>query len=114
MRAIRVAGWLAGVGALLAAAPATRGQGAAYAWGNNYAGGLGNGTTTASTSPVAVVGGLNTGVTAVSGGVSGFSLALKGGAVFAWGDNYAGQLGNNSTASSSTPVAVTAGGLNSG
>ena len=88
--------------------------GAVYAWGANFTGQLGNASTTSSLVPVAVTGsGLNAGVTAVSGGVD-HSLAIKGGALYAWGRNANGQLGINSTANSSVPVAVTGSGLNSG
>ena len=81
------------------------GQGAAWAWGYNAFGQLGNGTTTNSNAPVQV-GGL-IGVMAISGGES-HSLALKSdGTVWAWGSNAYGQLGNGANTNSSTPVQVT-------
>ncbi len=88
--------------------------GAVFAWGYNGYGELGNGTTNNSNVPGAVSvanGFTNTGVTAVAGG--GFhSLAIQGGAVFAWGYNGNGELGNGTTAGSILPVAVS--GLTSG
>ncbi len=85
-------------------------NGAAYAWGYNSTGQLGNGTTTNSSVPVAVSG-LGSGVTAVSGGYN-YSLAIQNGAVLAWGDNSTGELGNGTTTQSNVPVAVV--GLGSG
>src|SRR5450759_1150748 len=81
-------------------------SGSAWAWGYNGSGQLGNGTTTNSSTPVAVSLPSGTTVTAIAGG--GFhSLALTStGQVLAWGDNTYGQLGNGTTISSSTPVGV--------
>jgi alpha-tubulin suppressor-like RCC1 family protein len=80
--------------------------GSVLAWGNNAYGELGNGNTTNSSTPVAVSLPSGTTVTAVSAGYF-YSLALTStGSVLAWGYNASGQLGNGTTASSSTPVAV--------
>ena len=46
-------------------------------------------------------------VVAVSSGGSSTTAVCSDGAVVAWGDNYSGQLGNNTMTSSNTPVAVT-------
>lgn len=90
-------------------------NGQAFAWGNNFYGQLGNGTTAHSNIPVPVstAGALNgQTVTAVAGGVN-HSLALANGQVYAWGFNFYGQLGTGTTADSSVPVVVsTAGALN--
>jgi alpha-tubulin suppressor-like RCC1 family protein len=88
--------------------------GAAYCWGYNASGQLGNSSTVSSGVPVAVT---TTGVlagvtlTQVTPGAS-FTCALAStGAAYCWGLNGKGQLGNNSTASSAAPVAVSAPGL---
>jgi alpha-tubulin suppressor-like RCC1 family protein len=80
-------------------------------WGNNFYGQLGNGTTggttTASvgTTPVAVKG--ISSAKAVSTGNNAEACALlSGGTITCWGANFAGQLGNGTNKSSSTPVAV--------
>jgi alpha-tubulin suppressor-like RCC1 family protein len=80
--------------------------GTAMSWGENAAGELGNGTTTASDVPVKV--NTITTATAVSAGTE-YSLALlKSGAVDSWGYNGSGQLGNGTTTNSDVPVAVSA------
>ncbi len=80
--------------------------GTVLAWGFNDFGQLGDGTTISSSTPVAVDVPVGTTITALAGG--GFhSLALtSAGAVLAWGANGSGQLGDGTTISSSTPVAV--------
>jgi alpha-tubulin suppressor-like RCC1 family protein len=74
-------------------------------WGGNGDGQLGDGTRTSSSIPV-----LNTTVgssTVVSGATGGdFTCALASGIAYCWGDNSAGQLGNGTTKSESTSVAV--------
>jgi alpha-tubulin suppressor-like RCC1 family protein len=81
--------------------------GAVYAWGDNEDGQLGDGTTTTSTTPTPVS--LPPGVTVTAISAGGFhSLALTStGAVYAWGANFYGQLGNGTVASSAVPVPVT-------
>ncbi|MCN9243590.1 Ig-like domain repeat protein [Streptomyces sp. RY43-2] len=78
----------------------------ALAWGYNEFGQLGDGTTTDRTTPVNVHLPAGTQLTAIAGGFF-HSLALTSdGRVLAWGDNSAGDLGDSTTVSSSTPVEV--------
>jgi alpha-tubulin suppressor-like RCC1 family protein len=90
--------------------------GAAYCWGRNDYGELGDGTTTTQTAPVAVAGGLafrslsvgefftcgvaNAGIAAPPG-----SPPISAGTVYCWGDNSFGQLGRNTTGNA-TPIIV--------
>ena len=77
-----------------------------WTWGDNGNGQLGDGTNNPKGSP-ALVSGLTGEMTAVSAGYN-HTLALKSdGTVWAWGNNNYGQLGNNSTTSSLTPIQVT-------
>ncbi|MCX6360151.1 MAG: RCC1 repeat-containing protein [Armatimonadetes bacterium] len=74
------------------------------AWGNNYRGHLGDGTTESRSTPVAVVGPAN--VTAVaSGEAHGLALTADG-LVWAWGDNEYGQVGDGTVITRTTPVPV--------
>jgi alpha-tubulin suppressor-like RCC1 family protein len=86
---------------------AVRGDGTAWAWGYNFDGELGNGTTTFNESTPVQVSAL-TGLTAIAAGGN-HSLAMRGdGTVWAWGSNFAGELGNGTTTNASTPVQVSA------
>ena len=80
-------------------------NGGVSCWGLNTYGELGIGSTTNSTSPMAVPG--LSGVTQVSAGDY-HTCALTGsGGVYCWGENAYGQLGNGTTNQSSVPVSVT-------
>ncbi|XTZ14993.1 Ig-like domain repeat protein [Micromonospora echinospora] len=80
--------------------------GTALAWGANFWGQLGNGTTTDSTVPVPVDLPAGTRITAIDGGIN-HSLALTStGTMLAWGNNTFGQLGNGTNTDSSRPVPV--------
>ncbi|HOY54644.1 MAG TPA: hypothetical protein PL015_08205 [Opitutaceae bacterium] len=90
-------------------------DGTLAAWGINYFGQLGNDSTNSSPTPVSVK--TDTGalagktVVSVSAG-GGHSLALcSDGTVAAWGHNYYGQLGNDLTEDSTTPLPVRTGAL---
>lgn len=86
-------------------------DGIAYCWGKNNLGQLGDGTFVNKLVPTAI---------SMSGALAGkrlLSMAASGGAehtcaiasdqrAYCWGSNGSGQLGNNSTINSSTPVAV--------
>jgi alpha-tubulin suppressor-like RCC1 family protein len=78
-----------------------------FAWGDNSAGELGNGTLTGSATPVPVSG--LAGLRAISA-AGRHELALRAnGTVLAWGDDTFGQLGNgiiSSNGDSEVPVAV--------
>jgi alpha-tubulin suppressor-like RCC1 family protein len=77
-------------------------DGTVWAWGYNYFGQLGNGTTTNSLVPVQVPG--LVGVKAIAIAVS-HGLALRtDGTVWAWGDNAMGELGDGATTNSLVPV----------
>jgi len=79
-------------------------DGTVLACGQNAAGQLGDGTTTARPAPVAV-GGLG-GVAAVAAGDA-HSLAVKAdGTVWAWGQNTGGQLGDGTTTARAAPGPV--------
>ena len=74
------------------------------AWGDNAFGGLGDGSTTNRSTPVATSG--LTDVTAVAGG-DGFSLALRyDSTVWAWGYNADGELGIGTNVGKLTPVQI--------
>jgi len=79
--------------------------GAAYCWGSNSNGQLGNGT----------IGGTNSVAAPVSGGLTFVSLSAGGaytcgvspnGAIYCWGANASGQLGDGTTTDRGTPTRV--------
>src|SRR6266550_1780315 len=78
--------------------------GAAYCWGDNTWGELGDGTTTLHTRPVAVAGGLT--FADVSAG-SDYTCGLTTpGAAYCWGMNDRAQLGDGSMMTQASPVPV--------
>ena len=89
----------------------------AYCWGYNNYGQLGNNSTTDSSVPVAVnTSGVLSGKTLVAIYSGGYHTCVldSDGKVYCWGENNYGQLGNNSTTSSTVPVAVNTSGVLSG
>lgn len=101
---------------------ALKNNGTVWAWGSDYAGALGKGTTPvppqwsagapvyASSTPVAVQG--VSGVARIAGSIAGGVALTTSGAVYAWGDNSAGFVGDGTTVSRSSATAVS--GLSSG
>jgi alpha-tubulin suppressor-like RCC1 family protein len=81
--------------------------GAAYCWGLNDAGQLGDGTTGNRTRPVAVLGGLV--FQAISAGTIHTCGLTSGGAAYCWGGNNFGQLGDGSTTTRTSPVSISGG-----
>ena len=79
--------------------------GAAYCWGLNGKGQLGNGSATSSAVPVAVTASGVT-LTQVSAGDTATCALASTGVAYCWGSNTSGQLGNNSMTQSTVPVSV--------
>jgi alpha-tubulin suppressor-like RCC1 family protein len=78
--------------------------GAAYCWGDNFSGDVGDGTTVVRVSPTAVTGGL-TFLALAAGGAHSCGLTSTG-AIDCWGYNGDGELGDGTGTTSLTPVAV--------
>ena len=85
-----------------------RSNGTAWAWGANNNGQLGDNTTVSKLSPVSVVGGFTDWIQ-VSGG-STHTVALRSnGTAWSWGNGISGGLGDSTTVTKSSPVAVVGG-----
>ncbi len=82
-------------------------NGTVWAWGSNAEGGLGNGTSNSKEffSKPAEVPGLKNIVAIAAGSGSAYALTSEG-TVWAWGANSGGQLGNEATTQSDSPVKV--------
>jgi alpha-tubulin suppressor-like RCC1 family protein len=79
--------------------------GALYAWGNNNFGQLGDGTTVAKSSPVQI--GSSSWTTVSAGGGNGHTAGITTtGALFTWGLNNFGQLGDGTTVGKSSPIQI--------
>lgn len=81
---------------------------AAYCWGENPYGGLGDGSNTARTSPVLVAAPAGVSFSSVSAGDEHSCGLTPSGAAYCWGRNDVAQLGDGTTTSRSTPVLVAA------
>lgn len=77
-----------------------------YAWGLNHKGQVGDGTTTNSTTPTKVI--FPLAVTSVAGIAAGYvhSLAVTNDGLYAWGDNFNGELGDGTRIDRRLPVKV--------
>src|SRR3989442_1090711 len=81
---------------------------AAYCWGANGSGQLGDGTTTSQSSPVLVQAPPGVSFAAVTGGVAHTCGVTAAGIAYCWGRNLEGQLGDGTTMNRLTPVPVQA------
>src|SRR3989442_8157506 len=81
---------------------------AAYCWGGNGSGQLGDGTKTNQLTPVLVQAPAGVSFAAVTAGAAHTCGATAAGAAYCWGDNGFGQLGDGTTTSQSSPVLVQA------
>ena len=87
---------------------AIRANGTAWGWGENNVGQLGDNSTTYRSSPVSVVGGFTDWIQ-ISAGQE-HSLAIRAnGTAWGWGSSRFGRLGDNTTVSKRSPVAVVGG-----
>jgi alpha-tubulin suppressor-like RCC1 family protein len=119
--AVSTAGALAGrtvtavsVGTVSNTAACAIADSALFCWGSNTTGAVGDGSTTARLTPVAVTGAIGAqAVTDVS--VGGYtSCAVAGGKAYCWGLNEFGELGDNTVVNKTAPVAVDASGALAG
>jgi alpha-tubulin suppressor-like RCC1 family protein len=79
-------------------------QGAAYCWGRNSGGQLGNGSRAAAPAPAPVAGGLR--FTQISAGTDHACGLTDAGLLYCWGRGVEGQLGTGQTADALAPVPV--------
>ena len=83
---------------------AVKTDGTLWAWGNNYDGELGDGTTVNKSNPVQI--GTATNWQSVAAGGSHTVAVKTDGTLWAWGYNSDGQLGDGTTGSKSSPVQI--------
>ena len=108
--AVGVLSGITGLGMIGGHSCALSSSGNVYCWGQNTDGQLGNNTTIDAHTPVEVVGvgavGFLSGIINISGAGSASCGVSSAGNVYCWGNNSDGQLGNNSTVQSPSPVEV--------
>lgn len=80
------------------------GSGAAFGWGANESGQLGDGTTTNRLAPISI--GTLASLAEIDGGYAYTLARATSGDVWGWGEGTLGQLDSGSTSSSSSPVAM--------
>ena len=81
-------------------------DGALWAWGDNRDGQLGDGTTTSTNKPKQIISEGSDDWAIVTAGFS-CTMAIKtNGTLWAWGNNWAGQLGDGSRGNTSVPVKI--------
>jgi alpha-tubulin suppressor-like RCC1 family protein len=85
-----------------------RSNGTAWGWGGNALGQLGDGTAISKSSPVSVVGGFTDWVKVSAGSYHNLGLRANG-AIWSWGINTNGQLGDGTILAVSSPVSVVGG-----
>ena len=82
-----------------------RTDGTLWAWGENWDGQLGDGTTISRHSPVRI--GAATNWVSMSAGSSNHTVGVKtDGTLWAWGENWHGQLGDGTTTNRQSPVQI--------
>ena len=81
-------------------------NGSVYAWGTNGAGQLGTGTRGPKSSPVRIFPPAGVTYKSLAAGADSSYAVSSTGHVYAWGGNYAGQLGDGSKTASRKPVVV--------
>jgi alpha-tubulin suppressor-like RCC1 family protein len=81
-------------------------DGRVYAWGRNLDGQLGNGSSTAHSTPVALSLPGGSVPTEISAGIDHSVAMIAGGEAYGWGYNDYGQLGNGGTTERDTPTPV--------
>ena len=84
---------------------AVKKDGSLWAWGSNYSGQLGVGDTNNRPSPAKVMDNVDN-VYTISGNRGSSFAVRKDGSLWAWGDNYSGQLGVGDTNDRPSPVKV--------
>ncbi len=85
---------------------ALRSDGAVYCWGDNGSGEVGDGFTTRRTTPVPTLN-LSSGVVQIIAGRNHSCARTTTGAVYCWGSNASGQLGDGTTINHLTPTLIT-------